>query len=95
MDISTDMLSVFRRKLTREEVSTRGIGDGNGVRLDAIFRGAGIDAPKLSAKQSEERIPHGLGFVDHTIHGREIDLLLRRGDIDPTTLALQIAAVDH
>ena len=49
---------------------------------------------RLAAQQPEERVPHAFGFSDHPVQGIDVDPLLLRRDVDPATLAAEVAAVD-
>ncbi len=48
----------------------------------------------LSAENAEESVPLGFGVVDESVHLLGGDLMCVSGDVDPTTLAAQIAAVE-
>ena len=48
----------------------------------------------LAPEQPEERVAHGLCFIEHAIHRVDINCLLLGRDIDPASLAAQVAAVD-
>ena len=48
---------------------------------------------RFTTKNPKERIPHCLGFTNQSIHGFYINLLLLSSNIDPASLAPQVAAV--
>ena len=81
-----------------------GLGTGSTAALavDAIaqrMRDEGLDivgipTSERTAQQAKEGISLLLGRVDHAIHGLDINFLLLVSDIDPTTGAPEVAAVD-
>jgi hypothetical protein len=48
----------------------------------------------FTAEDAKERVSHGFGFVEGSVHRLKIDLRLLASDIDPTSLAAKIARVD-
>ena len=49
----------------------------------------------FSAEDAEEAVSGGLGFVDHFVHGGDVEFVLLGFDVDPAALALEVAAVDN
>jgi hypothetical protein len=86
-------LSQSLRDLVRNEVAVREylevrIGMG-GEDIEQLFV-----QEWLASENTEERVPHRLGFVQGAVHGVQLDFCLLARDIDPTPLASQIAGVD-
>ena len=48
----------------------------------------------FTSKDSKKAIPGCFGFIDHFVHGRDVELVLLGFDVDPAALTLQIAAID-
>ena len=49
---------------------------------------------RFTAENAKERVPHGFGFVESSVHRLKVDLRLLASDIDPTSLAAKIARID-
>jgi hypothetical protein len=86
-------LSQSLRDFVRNEVAVREY-------LEVGIRMGGEDIEQLfvqewlASENTEERVPHRLGFVQGAVHGVQFNFRLLARDIDPTPLASQIAGVD-
>ena len=48
----------------------------------------------FSAEDAEEAVASSFGFVDHFVHGGDVELVLLGFDVYPAALALEVATVD-
>ena len=49
---------------------------------------------RFATEDSKKTVPVGLGVVNQTVHRRQVDALTGSLDIDPATLATQVATID-
>src|SRR5205085_2385111 len=49
---------------------------------------------RLAAEDAKKAVADFFGLVDHLVHRRDVDRLLLGGDVDPATLAAEVAAID-
>jgi hypothetical protein len=50
---------------------------------------------RFTAEEAEKGVAVGFGIVDEPVHGREIDGVSIRIDIDPAALTAEVAGVDN